>query len=313
MMKFILLFFFSLPAFAQHIPYKIVIIADAEALERAEEFKSYLMQKPPFSKMGTKLDITVKTMPKEDMNCKNDMPDSPRIINCNHQKLFDLQTKENAHIALAFTSSGSGGAGGSIPVASKDYPIQTMFHEMLHAYGLDDEYSYSANEQKVYCDNPRNSGNLVYFREKPPYSEDKAARDLHKDDVPWMSGIPEVKKITNGSSLGTEEKFEPQGQQTLGLYRGGACDSNMLPGWRPYANSIMRGYIDDTIYPLYEEIIVKNIESALGRRLNLPPPTIPCLNVNFNYNQIFHLKHQTESILFRMVPDDKLKMKPHFK
>lgn len=300
----------ALFAFSFYKPYKIAVITDEESKDRAEEFKSYLLQKPPYNKMAEKLDIKIVTLKKEEMDCKNSNPDAPRIITCNYQKLQDLQSKESANLAVAFTSSGSGGSGGNIPIASKDYPIQTMFHEMLHAYGLDDEYDYSASEKSVYCSSPRNSANLVYFKDKPPYADDPTARKTHKRDVPWMSGIPQTKKITEGSSLGSETKFEKNGEQTLGLYRGGACSSADLPGWRPYQNSIMKGYIDDTIYPFYEEIIVRNIESSLGRKLNLPPPSVTCLDVMFNYNQIHLLQSQTKDILFKVAPN--VKMKPGF-
>lgn len=301
----------SLFAFGFQKPYKIVVITDEESKERAEEFKNYLLQKPPFSKMAEKLDIKIVSLKKEEMDCKNSNPDSPRIISCDYQKLQDVQSKEVANLAVAFTASGSGGSGGNIPIASKDYPIQTMFHEMLHAYGLDDEYDYSANEKTVYCSSPRNSANLVYFKDKPPYSDDAAARKTHKNDVPWMSGISQTKMITEGLNLGSENKFEKNGEQTMGLYRGGACSSADLPGWRPYLNSIMKGYLDDTIYPFYEEVIVRNIESSLGRKLNLPPPTVTCLDILFNYNQIHLLQSQAKDILFQVTPGPK--MKPGFR
>lgn len=300
----------SVFAFGVFKPYKIVVMTDEDSKERAEEFRNYLLQKPPYNKMAEKLDIKIVPLKKEEMDCKNSMPDAPRIITCNDEKLQGIQSKEQANLAVAFTSSGSGGSGGSIPIASKDYPIQTMFHEMLHAYGLDDEYEYSASEQTVYCNSPRNSANMVYFKDKPPYSDDAFARKTHKGDVPWMSGIPESKKITEGSNLGSETKYENNGAQTLGLYRGGACSSARLPGWRPYQNSIMKGYLDDTIYPFYEEVIVKNIESSLGRKLNLPPPTVTCLDLMYNFNQLHLLQSQTKDILFRVVPDKK--MKPGF-
>lgn len=272
-------------AFAANDPYKIVILTDGTAKVRAEEFKTYLGTKPPFSKMGEKLVIEIVEMPVDKMECANNMPNSPRIIRCNTANLAREQAKADANFSVAFTSTGSGGAGGGIPIASMDYPIQTMFHEMLHTYGLADEYNYSPDEQKVYCKNPRSSGNIAYFKNDPSYADDPAARARHNGDVPWMGGIAPAKLITSGSALGSPEAG-PVGTQNLGVYRGGSCDNDNLPGWRPYANSIMKGYEDDTIYPLYEEIIVKNIEGAVGYKMELPPPAVKCLPPGFTLNVV---------------------------
>lgn len=262
--------------FAQAKPYKIVILTDTEAVTRAGEFRTYLMMKPPYNKMGSHLSIDIVTMTKEEMNCSHSIPASPRIITCDNKKLSSKQASLGANIALAFTSNGSGGSGGSIPVASRDYPIQTMFHEMLHAYGLDDEYAYSTSEQTVYCTDPGASKNMAYFQDIPPYTGDSMARNKHASQIPWYGKIPVAKLIVSGSNLGSGAERVRAGSQTPGLYRGGSCDSAKLPGWRPYYNSIMRGFDDDTIYPIYEEIIVKNIESSMGRKLNLPPPEKDC-------------------------------------
>lgn len=174
----------SFSALAAKDPYKIVILTDSDAKVRADEFKTYLGTKPPFNKMGEKLVIEVVTMTAEDMACANNMPNSPRIIRCDTQKLARAQSRADANFSVAFTSKGSGGAGGGIPIASLDYPIQTMFHEMLHTYGLADEYNYWADEQKVYCKDPKSSGNIAYFKDEPSYADDPAARSRHRADVP---------------------------------------------------------------------------------------------------------------------------------
>lgn len=293
-MGFILLFSFQILA-GDPKPYKIVVFTDETASTKADQFKTYLQTKPPFSKMGEKLQIELVKLTKEEMDCKNSDPDSPRIITCNNSVLRRKQRDADANISLAFTSNGSGGAGGDIPIASMDFPIQTMFHEMLHTYGLSDEYDYSESERGVYCRSPRSSANIVYFSPRPPYADDPGARTTHARDVPWMGGIPRVHLITDGSALGSKDAANPTpGSQLLGLYRGGSCDSGTTPGWRPYKNSIMKGYEDDTIYPLYEEVIVKNMESSLGRTLNLPPPPEKCLDENFDLKKIEHLHHDVE-------------------
>lgn len=275
----------TLSVYAQD-TYDIIMFTDADAKTRAEEFKEYLVQKPPFNKLGEKIKISIVELSAEVMDCKNDTPDSPRIIHCNHQELLRLKAVAKSHLALAFTSKGTGGAGGTIPVASKDYPIQTMFHEMLHAYGFDDEYDYDENEKKVYCDKPANAANIVYFKDTPPYVDDSAARKIHTKDVPWMDRIPVGNSIVSAGSLGSQFIKIVKGEQSPGLYRGGSCNSDSTPGWRPYQNSIMKGYDDDTIYPLYEEVILKSIESAMGQKVAKkkkfedPSPPPRCLQHN---------------------------------
>jgi hypothetical protein len=239
------------------------------------------------------------------MDCGNKTPNSPRIISCDNTLLYKKQAEAEAHLSIAFTSNGSGGAGGGIPVASMDYPIQTMFHEMLHTYGFDDEYSYKTNgeaEFNYYCSNVRNGVNMAYFKDVPPYADDKAAREKHNSQIPWYGKIPASQLITNIADLGTVTTYQPMGKQTAGLYRGGACDSDKIPGWRPYLNSIMRGYSDTTIYPLYEEVITKQIEAKLGRKLNLPVEfnAADCLNLEATLKQISSLKEDTNNILLKI-------------
>lgn len=265
-------------------PYKIVIITDDEANARAHEFRTYLMKKPPYNKIAPEdLEIKIVKETKENMDCKHTMPDSPRIVGCNNTKLNQIKAQEEAHLAMAFTSSASGGAGGDIPVASKDYPIQTMLHETLHTYGMADEYCYSESEAKVYCEPPMVQGNSAHFPPEPPYESDAKARVKHAGDVSWMGGILTTTLITQGTSLGSKEPSPVKpGKQEMGLYKGGTCDKKKMPegsttpfqSWRPYANSIMRGYVDDTIYPLYENIIVKSIESKIGRPLTYVPVAV---------------------------------------
>ncbi len=159
------------------------------------------------------------------------------------------------------------------------YPIQTMLHEMLHTYGMADEYHYSESEAEAYCRRPQTQSNIAHFTDRPPYSSDLDARQRHEVMVPWMGRINRGDLITQGRSLGSPMMNAiPRGQQVLGLYRGGTCDNAEIQSWRPYPNSIMRGYDDDTIYPLYEDVIRQSIESQIGRRVQLagtnitPPP-----------------------------------------
>ncbi len=248
-------------------PYKIVMMTDSGAKDRADEFKKYLLTKPPFNKLDPKeLEFKVVTLSQKELNCGNRNKKSPRVINCDDKKLNTIKAKEEANLAMVFTSAATGASGGDIPKASKTSDVAAMMHEMLHTFGCADEYEYSASEAEVYCSPTRPAPNIAFFKDRPPYKSDSEARVRHAKDVPWMGRIDKVRYITQGSQLGSSAKSSGEGNQVISLYRGGSCNK-VIPTWRPYPNSIMKGYTDQTIYPFYEEIIVKGMESQLGRKL----------------------------------------------
>ena len=271
-------------------PYKLLIVADEDAVKRAQEFKSYLTSKvPPFNKMKPEdLEIEIRTLSSSTLKCSDNTVKDSRgknlhksaLAECDSLQVANMQAKAEAHMAMIFTSKADGGSGGNIPVASTSYPLPTMLHEMLHTYGCADEYEYDKRDSARLCTDEllKTQANIAVFEEKPPYNSDQKARRTHVFDVPWMGDISSSTPIISGSSLGTPAISDltkvKKGKQTLGLYRGGYCNEKSS-SWRPYENSIMRGHEDDTIYPLYEKVITKNIESKLGRKLELvdcPPP-----------------------------------------
>ncbi len=252
-------------------PYKILIIADAASVASANSYRDYLMNQRPFNRLApADLVIEVQTAPAEDMACTNPGTTNDRLIRCNTGNLRRMRRQARASIAVAYTSTATGGAGGEIPVATSNfaqYPISTMFHEMLHAYGFADEYQYQTEgERKSFCKPPRRLPNVAYFNDTPPYASDAAARSTHSNQVPWMGDIPAEVLITHGTDLGTTElpASAAVGAQVQGLFAGGPC-SLWMKSWRPYQGSIMREYRDDTIYPLYERAILSRIEDAIGR------------------------------------------------
>lgn len=276
--------FISQGAAAAEGQYKIVVFTDEGAEARANEYKTYLKSKPPFSEMGDKLNIAVIKLTQDEMDC-NKSPTLDRIVTCNESALIRKQSAEGGQLAVAFTSKVTGGgSGGTIPVATKDYPIETMLHEMLHYYGINDEYVYESQAHiDAYCGVSQRSSwpNSAYFNQAPPYADEAGARAKHAPDVSWMGGIPSSNPILNGGSLGSKPVHAAKGMQVLGLYKGGTCEK-VVETWRPYNNSIMRsiGYgTDDTIYPYYADIIRKKIESATqGNKIAKasPPPHLNC-------------------------------------
>lgn len=263
-------------------PYKILILADEAARGSADLYRTYLLNQRPFNQIRPEdLVVEVQTVPAADMGCTNPGTTNNRIINCDDNKLRRFRRDANASIAVAFTSTATGGAGGEIPVATSDfsaYPISTMFHEMLHAYGFADEYQYvNDQERNDFCNPPRALPNVAYFDDTPPYANDGTARSTHAGDVPWMGSITADTLITHGTDLGTTTlPHTERGEQTLGLFAGGPC-SKWMKSWRPYQGSIMREYQDDTIYPIYERVILERIEDAIGRVPQFKPPQLEVL------------------------------------
>jgi hypothetical protein len=264
--------------FAAHAtePYRLVIVTDTESAARAQEYKDYLLRTPPYSQLGDQLDIVISQMSDVDMSCSNDMPDSPRIISCDNSKIQRRRRDLDGHHVVAFTNNGTGGAGGQVAIASLDYPLNTMLHEMLHMYGLADEYCYEGTEVGVYCNPPRTGPNVALIRPEPPYADKANALGKHASRIPWAGDISAPTPITSGTeSLGT-----PGGDygDSAGLYEGGNCSNKTdMPEkvYRPFQNSIMRTLSVTGIQPFYQARILEAMEGATGSRFERRPATVP--------------------------------------
>ena len=100
--SFSLLTAFSWECLSANAAYKIVIISDDGALKEATAFKEYLMKKPPYSKMKPEdLNIKIVTSTEAEMKCANS---SDRVVKCDTALLHKIKSKEEANLALAFTS-----------------------------------------------------------------------------------------------------------------------------------------------------------------------------------------------------------------
>lgn len=252
-------------------------MADENSTQSAEAYRTYILEQRPFNRLRPEdLVVEIQTVPASEMACKNPGTTNDRLIKCDTSYLRGLRRGAKASIAVAFTSTATGGSGGEIPIATSNfekYPISTMFHEMLHAYGFADEYQYKTEqEKKAFCSPPRKLPNIAYFNDEPPYGDDFDARARHGAQIPWFVNIGADVLITHGTDLGTTALPHTEtGTQTAGLFAGGPC-SLWMKSWRPYQGSIMREYKDDTIYPLYEKIILGKIASAIGRTPVLRDP-----------------------------------------
>jgi hypothetical protein len=277
----------SLPAFAQSNPFKIVLVADPQAKARAQEFKTYILAKEPFKSLASEIEISISEMSVADLSCGNTIPTSPRIITCDRNKIARRLSEVGAHNALVFTSKGSGGAGGSIPVASTDYPLSTMLHEFLHTAGLQDEYHYSESEQTHYCNPPLKGANVALIKPNPAFANKQVALNKHGSEIPWNSYILQATPISTTQALGSPGTTTYQ--NSAGLYEGGHCSkkANLTEKiYRPYVNSIMKSLSDRPIDKLYSDRLVSYMEGRRGQKFQLatgttltPPPPPPCESI----------------------------------
>jgi len=271
-LKYLLLTLLPLTALAQD-PYRLVLVTDPESRTRAEDYKNYMLARAPFNQLGNQLEIVITEMSDADMSCSNDMPSSPRIISCSTSKLNQRKQQLDGHHVAAFTDNATGGAGGQTAIASKDYPLNTMMHEMMHMYGLADEYCYENSEVEVYCNPPRRGPNVAMIQPNPPYADKGVALSKHGEKIGWSSEIHAPTPLTQGTTvLGT-----PDGNygESAGLFEGGHCSNKAGLAekvYRPYANSIMKSLSVDTIQPFYQARILEAMESARGRRFETVRP-----------------------------------------
>lgn len=254
-------------------PYKIVLITDDNSDAKAREFETYLRSQPPFDRIDpADLQIVRQKAPTGSMNCQSPHPEtenSRRLVTCDQRALRRVQRQAKGDFAVAITSAPSyyGGSGGQIPVATVESPNHVLLHEMLHTYGLEDEYPYTGDEIARYCKPGHAGPNMAFFKDVPPYASDPAARVTHAGDVPWMGRISADMPITQLPALGSPSRSVTRGTQQIGLYRGGNCPDRPdgKKSWKPYGTSIMNGHEDDFMYPIYADVVSARIRRSIGR------------------------------------------------
>lgn len=246
--------------------YHMRFVADASAMGRAQEFANLLMNHEAFASIRDRFRIEFVQGEPDRMNCRNDMPGSPRVIRCDMAYALSLGT-EPAHMTGIFTSRGSGGAGGSVPVSSLDYPMNTMLHEMLHLWKLNDEYTYSKSEADTYCAVPDilKGPNTTTFPAHAGYSSNDEALRAHAADIPWLARVRlpitatgEDGAVTLGTPAALASKTEP------GLFSGSNC-SLKFPSFRPYGvDNIMKTLSTNFITPIQKDAVLAEIARVAG-------------------------------------------------
>lgn len=253
-------------------PFKMVIVTDPEARAAADRTRQFILSQPPFNRLGSQLEIVILEVSAENMGCRTH-PTMPRQISCNYGILAEFGASAGAHRTIGLTSRGSGGAGGSIPIASADAHISVVLHELFHSLGLGDEYKYDQPiERTSLCNPPQKYANLAMFPPDSSYSSEDAARSRHARDIPWFGWITDDVRITTLPGLGTTPGLFDAGKPAL--YPGGAC-ANWTPTWKPYSGRTIMSDLQNepVIPPWHQTIILKEMAALRGTAFDLVPET----------------------------------------
>lgn len=274
------IFLFSLNAYA----YKIVIYTDQEDSLKASEVKDLFLKTYPFNQL--EMDFEIKKVSAQELDCSSD-PIADRLIVCKGVEKI-LKNARDAWGDQAFIVKDLnkyGGSGGSVPVISTDKKsdVRMMLHEYMHTLGFCDEYKYSKEEAKVYCE----SGGLNLAIIEPNskgYSSDSEAKSIHSSQIPWFNQIKAETKIThdNERALGTDvvnskvpsainESNDPTTLGTpVGLYENDVCAEfeKKIHTWQPGGESSVMLYLSSGIGRANEELILK---ALLSRGAKLKP------------------------------------------
>jgi hypothetical protein len=248
--------------------YHIRFVADSQSMARAREFADLLLNHPAFASVSGRFRIEYLEGNADLMKCGNNVPQSPRIINCDTQYILSLGTVP-VHLTAVFTSRGSGGSGGAVPIVSIDYPLPVMLHEMLHVWTLQDEYTYSDTEAEYYCKsaNVLKAPNTSSFATRENYQSDAAALSSHWKDIPWADSIrtpvTTSSATLNGSSLVLGTPLTTAGMEP-GLYPGSNCSLKM-PSFRPYnVDTIMKTLSTTLIPPIHQKAVLAELARVAG-------------------------------------------------
>lgn len=250
--------------------YHIRFVADAQGMVRAREFADLLLSHPAFASVSGRFRIEYAEGNEDLMKCGNNLPQAPRIIDCDKQYILSLGTVP-VHLTAVFTSRGSGGSGGAVPIVSINYPLPVMLHEMLHTWTLQDEYTYSDSEAEYYCKYAKilKAPNTSSFATQETYQSDAAALSTHWKDIPWADSIripvTTSSSTLKGSALALGTPLAEAGMEP-GLYPGSNC-SRKMPSFRPYkADTIMKTLSTTLIPPIHQKAVLAELARAAGWR-----------------------------------------------
>ena len=192
-------------------------------------------QTPPFDEFDLKF-VIIQTSSKF-LGCKDkstyykNQGKSRTILYCDNKAIKKhAASKGYDHpLVVSKTTKGSANApsNASMAVMTTHSSARTCQHEHLHILGFADEYYCPHQYKKL-------RQNVAYFKARNPYKNDQAARNKHKNEIPWYKHIKESTPITTSNSLGT-----PSSSNELGLYEFRHCTRIGIDAWKPSKRSIM--------------------------------------------------------------------------
>jgi hypothetical protein len=256
-------------------PFKISVVTEPGARERAEEFIRNFSQTEPFRQLIAQGGVEIVTTPVviRDLNCRGGAYDIARLAQCDLERAD--QACAGTSLCPVFTAVPNIGAGNQTrPISSGTYPWTTMLHEIGHSLGLTDEYVYPVEDAPKYCGySPWGNGSTVSVRNN--YRSQRDAERACREQVPWCAaalaeGTPVTQRLPNGSfMIGTPPPATGCPSVALGVYAGGNCQTlNPNSTWRPYYCPTIMGHPD-----LSEAVCPATRRHAILRRSpNLIPP-----------------------------------------
>ena len=260
--------------------YRVAIYTDQKNPKMAREVIEVFKSTYPFNTF----DIDYEIIPVESSTLKCESDDKiKRLPTCDSTEVLKDAAKKGIDQAMIIKDGMQyGGSGGGIPITTTKSPARTLLHEYLHTLGFNDEYQFSAEESKVYCDTDTYHGaNVANITPDPAgYESDLAARSKHMRQIPWGDFIEPNTPITNhkGTLLGTgkvgfsnaktnDTRAPSLKGDPIGLYRGKRCNSATPPiiTWQPGKEATIMEYTYAGL-GAGEELLVAKILTKKGIR-----------------------------------------------
>lgn len=289
-------------AWASAAPFKIGVVAELNAMNRAQEFINQVAMIEPFKQLIAQgaLEISVAPTQVSNLNCRGGAAGIPRLARCDLSRVN--RPCRGMNFCPLFTSVPNIGAGHPRnPISSSSFPWTTMLHEMVHSFGFTDDYAYTHGECRSYCGvGTWNNGHSDNNANRYPTEAAALAACIRR--IPWCqqaisAGTTVVQQIANGSyKIGSPAPAEGCPSTTLGVYLGGSCQNqNPNSTWRPNFCPTVMGHPSIG----QERCEVDRRHAIISRSPNLLPP--------FYQKKIFQevvRRTRIRGLVFRESPED---------
>lgn len=228
-------------------PFKITVISEPGARERAQEFIREVSNLEPFRQLIAQRGLTISRTPViiQDLNCRGGAFNIVRLAQCDMDRV--ARPCRDADFCPLFTAVPTIGAGYQrTPIASSSYPWTTMLHEMMHSFGFTDDYPYPTADTRTYCPhgpwpNGHTDGDSNSYRSAAE-AQRACVRRISWCQKAIDAGTPVVQPQSDGTfAIGSPVPAEGCPSVKLGVYLGGNCENqNPLSTWRSnYCPNVM--------------------------------------------------------------------------